>query len=70
MWLFMKSFGELEVSIELEMFEWGNLKMIGWIYRFVWVNLVNWNILVVGGRESKSDFLCSGEWKGSSLNYL
>lgn len=56
MWLFMKSFGELEVSIELEIFEWGNLKMIGWIYRFVWVNLVNWNILVVGGRESKSDF--------------
>lgn len=25
MWLLMKCFGELEISIDLEVFEWGNL---------------------------------------------
>ncbi len=29
---------------------------------------MNWNILVVRGKESKSDFCSSGEWNGSSLN--
>lgn len=32
------------------------------------VNLVNWNILVAKGKESKCDFLISGELKENSLN--
>lgn len=31
-------------------------------------NLVNWNILVAEGKESKSDFLISGELTEISLN--
>ena len=32
------------------------------------VNSVNWNILIAEGKESKRDFLISGELKGNSLN--
>ena len=33
-------------------------------------NLVNWNILVTRGKESKSDSLSSGERNGTSLNFI
>ena len=33
-------------------------------------NLVNWNILVTRGKESKSDSLSSGERNGISLNFI
>ena len=39
-----------------------------WIHRQDRDNLVNWNILVAGGKESKRDSLSSGERKGNSLN--
>ena len=39
-----------------------------WIYKEERANLVNWNILVTRGKESKSDSLSSGERNGISLN--
>lgn len=45
------------------------LRIIFWIYKEERVNLVNWNILVIRGKESKSDFFSSGEWNGISLNF-
>ena len=39
-----------------------------WIYKEARANLVNWNILVTRGKESKSDSLSSGERNGISLN--
>ena len=39
-----------------------------WIHREERANPVNWNILVTGGKESKSDSLSSGERNGTSLN--
>ena len=41
-----------------------------WIYKEERANLVNWNILVTRGRESKSDSLSSGERNGTSLNSI
>ena len=39
-----------------------------WIHRVERANPANWNILVAGGRENKSDSLSSGERNGNSLN--
>ena len=39
-----------------------------WIHKEERANLVNWNILVTRGKESKSDSLSSGERNGTSLN--
>ena len=43
-------------------------RTISWIYKEKRANLVNWNILVTRGKESKSDSLSSGERNGTSLN--
>ena len=40
------------------------------IFRHFVGNSVNWNILIAEGRESKSDFLISGELNENSLNPL
>ena len=39
-----------------------------WIHKEERANPVNWNILVTGGKESKSDSQSSGERNGNSLN--
>ena len=39
-----------------------------WIHKEERANLVNWNILVTRGKESKSDSRSSGERNGNSLN--
>ena len=41
-----------------------------WIHKEERANLVNWNILVTRGKESKSDSLSSGERNGTSLNSI
>ena len=41
-----------------------------WIYKEERANLVNWNILVTRGKESKSDSLSSGERNGTSPNSI
>ena len=41
-----------------------------WIHKEERANLVNWNILVTRGKESKSDSLSSGERNGISLNSI
>ena len=41
-----------------------------WIHKEERANLVNWNILVTRGKESKSDSLSSGERNGISLNFI
>ena len=41
-----------------------------WIHREERAYLVNWNILVTRGKESKSDSLSSGERNGISLNSI
>jgi hypothetical protein len=64
-----KRFGELEVSFDPEVSEWGNSTSYDWIYRSQRANLGNWNILVPRGKESKNDSLSSGERNGNSLNF-
>ena len=41
-----------------------------WIHKEERAHLVNWNILVTRGKESKSDSLSSGERNGISLNSI
>ena len=69
-WWPTKCLGELETSNEPRVSEMGKPNWTDcWIYRQLRANPANWNILVAGGRESKSDFLSSGERSGNSLNH-
>jgi hypothetical protein len=44
--------------------------IIGWIYRPIEANAVNWNILVAVGKEINRDSQSSGERNGNSLYFL
>ncbi len=72
-WQAAISFGEVQITVDPEISEWGNPLYISysipfWIHRKGKANEANWNILVASGKEIKRDTPSSGERTGHSPN--